>query len=328
MQTFTKCHNIRVDGGEYTAGFLGLDWFPSASTAGQKNRYEGDTLATLDRLMRSWTGWSVITEIFYCAKSMVIKPYYPSGPTDRNAFAQPMDPAAATLAGTTTLTSTGDFPAAGPASFTASIANAVLTVTAVRDGKLQTDMTLTGSGIPGGVRIVLQLSGTPPGGVGTYLISDQSITAPSKAMTGTPISRTLGTGFGSDVLVRFSSSVFTASGAPTGAGDSPDEILLHEMIHGLRQMQGRSVKEAIVGNSGMDNYEEFAAITISNVYRSEMNLPGLRADHRGFNLLTGATTNLATFKTTYYQWLIDLDIEQPRLCKNLRNVRCAFNPFT
>jgi hypothetical protein len=255
MQVFTKCHNIKIDGDEYTSGFLGLDWFPSAASAGQKHKYESDTLATLDRLTKTWTGWAVITEIYYTGKTMVIQPYYPTPQTGTfNAYAMPKDWAAATLKDTTVLDQFGKPPPAGQP-------------------------------------------------------------------------RTIGTGTGSDVIVRFSATTFSAPGAPAGPGTSPDEILLHEMIHGLRQMKGRMVREPITVNLNMHNYEEFAAITISNVYRSELNLSPLRSDHTGFAPLTGPTTNLATFKSTYHEWLIDLDIEQPTLCKSLTNVRCSFNPF-
>jgi len=255
MQTFSKCHNIKIDGDEFTSGFLGLDWFPSSSSAGQKHRYESDIQATLERLMKAWTGWAVITEIFYSGKTMVIQPYHPTKETGTfNAYAMPTDWAAATLKDTAVRDQFGNAPALGQP-------------------------------------------------------------------------RTIGTGVGSNVVVRFSASTFNAPGAPNGPGTSPDEILLHEMIHGLRQMRGRMVREPLTANPNMHNYEEFAAITISNVYRSEMNLSPLRSDHTNFAPLTGPTTNLATFKSTYQQWLIDLDIEQPTLCKNIRNVRCAFNPF-
>jgi hypothetical protein len=66
----------------------------------------------------------------------------------------------------------------------------------------------------------------------------------------------IGTGTASDTEIRFSPSTFTAAGAPTGPGARPDEILLHEMVHGLRQMKGRAIFEQINGNPGMDNYEE------------------------------------------------------------------------
>jgi hypothetical protein len=142
--------------------------------------------------------------------------------------------------------------------------------------------------------------------------------------------RFTGTGVGSNVIVDFSATTYTQPGAPTGPASSPHEILLHEMVHGLRQMTGRFVREPVVpgGNPHMDNYEEFVAIMISNLYRSELGLSPLRADHWQHEPLTGPTANLATFKATYRNWLLDLDVEQPRLCHNLRRVACAFNPLT
>jgi hypothetical protein len=254
MRAFSRCQNIKIDGDEFTSGFLGLAWFPSHDSSSKKQGYEADISNTLDRLVRTWCGWSVINEIFYTQKSMVILPYHPSPEMGQfNAYAAPKDVRAATLKDTTALDKWGNLPAPGQ--------------------------------------------------------------------------RVIGTGTGSDTEIRFSSATFSAAGAPTGPGTSPDEILLHEMIHGLRQMQGRSAKESITGNPGMQNYEEFAAITISNVYRSEKGLPQLRADHTGFAPLTGPTTNVATFKSTYESYLSHMSVEQPRLCQNLRQLGCAFNPF-
>ncbi len=76
-----------------------------------------------------------------------------------------------------------------------------------------------------------------------------------------------------------------------------------------------------------DVYEEFAAIVVSNVYRSELKITQLRQDHHGFLPLTGPDTAAASFKTTYQQYLNDMAIEQPQLCRNLRRVPSAFNPF-
>jgi hypothetical protein len=255
MRAFSRCQNIKIDGDEFTSGFLGLAWAPSHDASTKKQSYETDIANTLDRLMRSWAGWAVINEIFYAQKQMTILPYLPTPETGPvNAYATPKDLRAATLKDTTALDKRGNLPAPGQP-------------------------------------------------------------------------RTIGTGTGSDTEIRFSSAIFTGPSAPTGPGSLPDEILLHEMIHGLRQMQGRSAKESITGNPGMHNYEEFAAITISNVYRSEKGLIQLRTDHTGFAPLTGPTTNVATFKSTYQSFLLHMDIEQPRLCQNLRQISCAFNPF-
>lgn len=139
--------------------------------------------------------------------------------------------------------------------------------------------------------------------------------------------RVIGTGTGSDTVLRFSPKTWTA-GAPTGPGASGDEILLHEMVHGMRQMAGRSVREAVAVSPGMDNYEEFVAITVSNIFRSECGIPFLRADHRGFAPLTGKWTNVGDFKKDFNNFLCDMDIEQPRFCSHLRRVSgAAFNPL-
>lgn len=252
MRTFSSYHNIKIDGDEYTSGFLGLDWFPSTAAAAQKQRYETEIVASLDRLADTWSGWAVFTEIFYRSQTMTIRPFHPTKQTGPiNAYAQADDTAAATLKDTAERGNDGNV-------------------------------------VKGGV---------------------------------------VGTGTGSNTVVRFSKETWTGPSAPTGAGAAPDEILLHEMIHGLRQMQGRSVRESVNGNPGMDNYEEFAAITISNIYRSEKGIPGLRRDHQDFSPLAGPTTDPTVFKSTYRQYLSYMDIEQPRLCNNLRQINCGFNPL-
>jgi Effector protein len=140
--------------------------------------------------------------------------------------------------------------------------------------------------------------------------------------------RVTGTGTGSDSIVNYTPSIFTAGSGGAGQPGAPaDEILLHEMVHGLRQMMGRSVKERVAGNAGMHNYEEFSAIVISNIYRSERGLPGLRQDHQGFVPLAGALTSPATFKATFSQYISYMNIEMPDMCDRLRKVTCAFNPF-
>jgi hypothetical protein len=140
--------------------------------------------------------------------------------------------------------------------------------------------------------------------------------------------RIVGTGAGSSSIINFTPSIFSSGpGGPSGPGATADEILLHEMLHALRQMTGRAVREAVSGNPGMDNYEEFAAIVVTNVYRSELGLPQLRRDHHGFLALTGPTATTAGFKAAFSQYLNFMDVEQPRLCNNLRQARVGFNPF-
>jgi hypothetical protein len=256
MQHFSECQNIEVDGDEYTSGFLGLHWFPSAGASADKRRYEADVLACLRRLARSYVGWCVINEVFYQRpRKLTILPFHPTPSDPFNAYASATDRKAATMKDTTALDSHGNLP--GP--------------------------------------------GKP---------------------------RLIGTGVGSNSIILFTPSVFsTGPSGPTGPGASADEILLHEMLHALRQMMGRSVRESVAGNPGMDNYEEFAAIVVTNVYRSERALPQLRRDHHGFLPLTGSTATNTGFKTAFGRYLSYMDVEQPRLTNNLRQAHVAFNPF-
>ena len=256
MQVFQACKNITISGDEFTSGFLGLHWFPSANSSANKSHYENDVVAGLTRLVKTYIGWCVINEIFFLStRKMLIIPYKPT-PTGGafNATATADDLRAATMKDTTALSGTGQLPA--------------------------------------------------------------------------PDDRVVGTGTGSDTTIRFSPSIFAGvAGAPTGPGATPDEILLHEMLHGLRHMMGRAVKEGVVGSPGMDNYEEFAAIVVSNMFRSERGLTQLRKDHHGFIPLTGTLASTAGFKSAFSSYLTYMSMEQPRFCHNLRQAGLAFNPF-
>ncbi|MPZ56828.1 MAG: hypothetical protein GEU91_10105 [Rhizobiales bacterium] len=255
MREYHQCRNIIVDGDEFTEGALGLDWFPSAASSQAKQKYETGILDALERLRKTWAGWSVITEIFQIqSRKMYIRPYHATA-GQCNATAKPTNVAAATLKGTTALDSRGNLPA------------------------------------PGQPRVI-------------------------------------GTGSGSDTIINFSPETFQAgSVCATGPGATADEILLHEMVHGLRHMGGRAVREGVTGNPNMTNYEEFVAILVSNIFRSEKGIPNLRADHAGFNPLTGPNTNPATFVTSFRQYISHMSIEQPRMVQNLRTAGGVFNPL-
>jgi hypothetical protein len=152
----------------------------------------------------------------------------------------------------------------------------------------------------------------------------------------------IGDGTGSDVVVNFSpamwvkSDVTAAFGATnaTGPGVSKEEILLHEIVHGMRQMSGTARCAAVPDNPGMDTVEEFMAIVISNVYHSEQNLPGLRSDHKGFIPLSADLSDTNKFvnfnkdlPTSNLKRLQQLKSEHPQLCENLKKVQATFNPF-
>lgn len=151
-----------------------------------------------------------------------------------------------------------------------------------------------------------------------------------------------GVGSGSDSVVNFTpamwefSDVSAAFGAGNagGPGVKKDEILLHEMVHGMRQMTGTALCAATPDNPGLDTVEEFMAIVISNVYRSELGSADLRADHKGFAKLSADLTDAQKFldknkdqPTSNLKRMQQLKKEHPRLCENLAKVTAKFNPF-
>lgn len=74
--------------------------------------------------------------------------------------------------------------AAATSSFTGSIANDVLTVTAVGSGTIYPGTSISGTGVATGSKIVDQLTGTP-GGIGTYALNIPEQTVSSEAISGT-----------------------------------------------------------------------------------------------------------------------------------------------
>jgi hypothetical protein len=101
----------------------------------------------------------------------------------------------------------------------------------------------------------------------------------------------IGTGGGTDVEVHFTPEDFVSGAGPAS---QPDDILVHEMVHGLRMMQG-VFDQTPTGpqDRGYDNDEEFFAILMSNIYVSEKKGPTavLRKDHHGHQVLPAAESD-------------------------------------
>ncbi len=101
--------------------------------------------------------------------------------------------------------------AAGTFSITASIAETVMTVTAVGSGVVNAAAIISGTNVVSGTRVVRQLTGTP-GGVGTYAVSVQQTVA-STTVSGTFGLMTV-TAVGSGVLAV--GNVLSGSGVTAG----------------------------------------------------------------------------------------------------------------
>lgn len=106
----------------------------------------------------------------------------------------------------------------------------------------------------------------------------------------------VGTGEGSDVDIFFSPD--KTSGCRKGIGGAPDEVLMHELVHALRMMQGRANAIPTNGEGNFkdyDNEEEFLSIVVTNVYMSAKKLKEFRASHHGHAKLAAAQSTSAGF---------------------------------
>jgi hypothetical protein len=120
---------------------------------------------------------------------------------------------------------------------------------------------------------------------------------------------------------------------PQTSGAFADEELLHEIFHSLRCASGiqdkwtnDKLKAALY-----DDQEEFYAILVANIYRSEMKRQGVRANHHSYSTLSGVRRTRENDSVVFYDaWrpLIDKLIGEMRpLCQALAKVQCAYNPI-
>ncbi len=117
-------------------------------------------------------------------------------------------------------------------------------------------------------------------------------------------------------------------------GIEKDEILLHEMVHGLRQMRGTTDLHKPKDFPHYDTVEEFMAIVVANVYRSEMGRPGLRQDHWGFNKLPPHLEDPKKFLDaagvdgeSNHSRMLQFQKDEPCFFEDLKRSPAAFNPF-
>ncbi|MBK8538320.1 MAG: hypothetical protein IPL59_26515 [Candidatus Competibacteraceae bacterium] len=140
----------------------------------------------------------------------------------------------------------------------------------------------------------------------------------------------LGRGGGSDTEIRFNALMWVPppGGGAVAPGAEADEILLHEMGHGLRQMRGQMQCSGVSDNPAYDTREEFVAILISTS-------TGLSDGDRGCDPTTGPIphpclplSDSATFLSTgnHRDYIHQMFEEDLLFAKNLSNVSCPFNP--
>jgi len=148
-----------------------------------------------------------------------------------------------------------------------------------------------------------------------------------------------GTGLGSDVEVFFSPKMWATVSQkcnnvlpgnaipeqPCGAGALADEVLFHEMVHGLRQMMG--IRHCAAMDGGYETFEEFVAVVVANIYISAKDgNEGLRANHQSFAALQDPSH--FSDDPENRRNLERIHKEQPDLVKQLATkVNAPSNPF-
>jgi hypothetical protein len=126
---------------------------------------------------------------------------------------------------------------------------------------------------------------------------------------------------GSNSIIMFTPHMWGKDGKRgtfgyAGPGSDADEVLFHEMIHGVRQMTGVSTDNKL-GN-GYDNEEEFVAVVVSNIYLAEKKKNELRASHDGFAVLARPDDFLKT--PLHRQLLRKFRAAQPDLFEELADI--------
>jgi hypothetical protein len=166
-------------------------------------------------------------------------------------------------------------------------------------------------------------------------------------------SNEVGVGGGSDSTVRFTPQDWDPPSS--NSLDTADEVLLHELVHALRQARGLEDDTLLLAPLAMmrrgegslsgqklgttdqptklsqiyHSIEDFCAILIANIYRSENNRPGLVRDHyaRGPKELGYPLTNARNFLSVWRPQIDRLQREMPDVCGQIATVPCHFNPI-
>jgi Effector protein len=139
-----------------------------------------------------------------------------------------------------------------------------------------------------------------------------------------------GTGAGSGVEIGFDPDNYTEACIKRGPSSQPDEVLLHEMVHALRMMQGQYNKVP-TKNAFYDDEEEFLAIVIANVYTSQKDAAALlRGNHHDHERLWPPLNTSAGFiadKDNYNVLQIYRLTWLPTFTNLAMLVTPKFNPF-
>jgi hypothetical protein len=106
-----------------------------------------------------------------------------------------------------------------------------------------------------------------------------------------------------------------------------DEILIHEMVHAIRQTAGLSNRRAVPRQPRYDTMEELVAIVVANIYRSERHRIGVRnSDHRTAEIMAVSGKHFLHLEFNRAH-LRRFCWQHPAFVRDLSAIDAYFNPF-
>jgi Effector protein len=136
---------------------------------------------------------------------------------------------------------------------------------------------------------------------------------------------------GNDCVIWFEPWSRMPSLMPGGSGNTPYQVLVHELQHALRQMRGKLyMTSALVGITGLPtfpNAEELFSVTIENMFLSAAGMPQNMLGSYSQNVPLGNRTD----KDFYKQYGNELEVwckELPDMTVQLERIYGIWNPIS
>jgi hypothetical protein len=117
-----------------------------------------------------------------------------------------------------------------------------------------------------------------------------------------------------------------------GATADDHEILFHELVHAMRMVSDKwgAMNRLGGGLRDQDNFEEFVAVLVTNIYASHNGKPFVRAGHRDHSRMRGDLADSFRFfeiSTQAYPLIKQFYADHPNLGALLTTVEVPFNPI-
>jgi hypothetical protein len=134
----------------------------------------------------------------------------------------------------------------------------------------------------------------------------------------------MGTGAGTNYTLYFT-PYYVGDSRPKGPAWGADEVLLHELVHGLNSLKG-NLRLTGGAPDGFDGLEEFTAIVITNLFTSQTKR-GLRFDHNGHSPMPANLCDPQNFYNKYRDAMQDCFKYHKSLTNIYKGWDAAFVPF-